>query len=98
MQKQGKVIIEEFPPERVELNIEITHHPELIIEMQRVAAQSGTNDFAIMLGVVAAYCEVVVDGTYTQQEIDKLCTILTNRLREKRQTLLLPTPMIQTLQ
>lgn len=75
----------EFPIERTELNIEITHHPTLIKEMAEVTlCNQGRNDFALMLGVVGAYCEVMIDGQYTEAEINKLCQILTDKLRAKR--------------
>lgn len=74
---------EEFPMERIELNIEITHHPTLIRELREIATVSDST-FETMLAGVAAYCEVAVDDYYSPEDINKLCAILTKKLREKR--------------
>ncbi len=79
--------LEEFPMERIELNIEITHHPELQRELLEIR-ELADNSFEVMLAGVAAYCEVALDGYYTQEELNKLCTILTNKLRKKRSLLI----------
>lgn len=75
--------LEEFPIERLELSIEITHHPLLIRELREIAALSD-GSFEVMLAGVAAYCEVAVDDYYSPEDINKLCAILTKKLREKR--------------
>lgn len=76
-------IIEQLPIEQIELNIEITHHPELQRELREIAAVSDRS-FEVMLAGVAAYCEVALDGYYSPDEINRLCTILTGKLRKKR--------------
>lgn len=94
------MILEELPKAQIELNIEITWHPELQACMLEVLAQNGGKyDFSLMLATVAAYCEVIVDDYYIPEEINNLCAVLTNKLREKRQTLLIPIGSpIQTIQ
>lgn len=77
----------EFPTERIELNIEITHHPELQRELIEIGSL-GDFSFETMLAGVAAYCEVALDGYYSQEELNKLCTILTDKLRKKRSLLI----------
>jgi hypothetical protein len=45
------------------------------------------------LGEIAAYCNIVVDGMYTQQELDRLEDILYRELSEASMVLV-QTPMI----
>lgn len=87
---------EDIPIERVELNIECTHHPELILKLREIQLLSDDNSFEVMLAGVAAYCEVALDGYYSQEELNKICTICTEKLRKKRM-LDLDKPVIQLL-
>jgi hypothetical protein len=75
---------EDIPIERVELNIECTHHPELIEKLREIQLLSDDNSFEVMLSGVAAYCEVALDGYYTQEQLNRICTICTEKLRKKR--------------
>lgn len=88
--------IEELPIERIELNIECTHHPELIEKLREIQLLSDDNSFETMLAGVAAYCEVAIDGYYFPDELNKLCTICTEKLR-KRRMIDLDRPIIQLL-
>lgn len=75
---------EDIPIERVELNIECTHHPELIEKLREIQLLSDDNSFEVMLAGVAAYCEVALDGYYTQEDLNKISTKCTEILRQKR--------------
>lgn len=75
---------EDIPIERVELNIECTHHPELIEKLREIQLLSDDNSFETMLAGVAAYCEVALDGYYTQEDLNRICTICTEKLRKRR--------------
>lgn len=88
--------LEELPIERIELNIECTHHPLLIEKLREIQILSDDNSFETMLAGVAAYCEVALDGYYSQADINRICTICTERLRKKRM-LELDKPVIQLL-
>jgi len=74
----------DIPIERVELNIECTHHPELIEKLREIQLLSDDNSFETMLAGVAAYCEVALDGYYTQDQLNRICTICTEKLRKRR--------------
>lgn len=74
----------DIPIERVELNIECTHHPELIEKLREIQLLSDDNSFETMLAGVAAYCEVALDGYYSQEDLNRVCTICTDILRKKR--------------
>lgn len=63
-----------------ELNKEVTRHSKLV-EIIRPVSQ---NDAAEMIGHVAAFCGIVLDGFYTEKEMEKLYKILLERLRKKR--------------
>jgi len=86
----------DIPIERQELNIECTHHPELIEKLREIQLLSDDNSFETMLAGVAAYCEVALDGYYTQEDLNRICTICTEKLRKKRM-LDLDRPIIQLL-
>lgn len=86
----------DIPIERVELNIECTHHPELIEKLREIQLLSDDNSFETMLAGVAAYCEVALDGYYTQDQLNRICTICTEILR-KRRMIDLDRPVIQLL-
>lgn len=73
-------ILEFFSDSRIALNHEIVEHPELCVLLANHPAQ----EFEIRLAEIAAYCEVVLDDWYTPKDLDKLCDILWNKLREKR--------------
>lgn len=69
-----------FDERRIELNKEIQNHPELC----DILASQDDREFELLLVQVATYCDVVLDGDYMPQELDRLCGILTDKLRAKR--------------
>jgi hypothetical protein len=86
-----------FPQEWIDLQIELSYHPDAILAVMSAADYVVANPFEhrldftdfetaflIKLAAIAAYCKVVVDGEYTRAQINNLCTILTNKLREQR--------------
>lgn len=76
----GKLTVEIFDQEIIDLNIEVGEHPALMEKLQEQPA----NEFEIRLAAIASYCEVILDATYTPEDIRKLCTLLTDKLRVKR--------------
>lgn len=68
---------EYFPEELIALKKEIQNHPDLLIQLYGVAT------FDEMLGTVAAYCEIVLDGAYTAEDILKIMDICVRKLKEK---------------
>lgn len=73
----GKYIVEMFDPEFVELQKELMtgYHPKLekLLEMQ-------PQDIDVRISIIAAYCEIVLDGIYTIADRAKLCGIMRERL------------------
>lgn len=69
-----------FSEPRIALNREVANHPELMELLQKHPA----NEFEIRLAEIASYCEVILDGVYSQMELDKLCDILYKKLIQKR--------------
>jgi len=75
-----------FAEERVRLAKEISENHPKLVELLQKHPQA---EFEIILAEVAAYCEVVLDGTYLQTDIDKLCDILYKKLVAKRVPIIL---------
>jgi hypothetical protein len=72
--------IEYFETELIELAKEVREHPDLHI----LFATQSDSDIYVQIMEVATYLNIIVDGTYLPEEILKLCTIMTRKLREKR--------------
>lgn len=49
-----------------------------------------SKDWIDVLGAIAAYCDIALDGTYMPEEIVRLTEILGNRLKQKDSIILLP--------
>lgn len=89
--------IQFFPIEFLELNAEITHHHDLITYLYQVRIDSKDSSLELMLSSVAAWLGILLDGAYTQDDLKRLATILTEKLRDKRtqSILILPSSTIQ---
>lgn len=77
-----------FPDEVIDLNKELQypeHEP-----LKEILANHSPHDFYIRLAQIAAYCEVILEGDYGEDELKKLCVILTARLKEKRTKIHIP--------
>lgn len=75
-----------FPESYIALNQELNNHPELCA----LLAKHPPQEFEIRLAEIATYCEVVLDGTYTPDDLEKIAHILWKRLREKSTLIILP--------
>lgn len=69
-----------FGKEKEDLTKEVKNHPQLLA----LLANHPVDEFEIKLAEIAAYCEVILDGEYSQGEIRHLCKILTEKLIHKR--------------
>jgi N-acetylglucosamine-6-phosphate deacetylase len=76
-----------FPEEYIELQKELQHHPKLIDAIQQYKQDDGV----IIILHIAAYCGVIVDGTYVEEDLVKLAGILLPKLKAMRET---PPPII----
>jgi len=81
------MIHEYFPPSLIALNEEILNHERLVYNLSVQEDQ----DVYIRIAEVAAYAGVVLDGTYTQEDIINLADMLVQRLRQMRATIIVPT-------
>ena len=75
---------EMFPPEVLALQEEITRHPALIAQL----ATCNSTAIEDRLAEVAAFCGVILDGTYDDADLVKLCGTLTNKLKEANEELI----------
>jgi len=70
--------LEYFDQRAIDLNSELMKHPELMELVSR------HNDPTVKLAHIAAYCEVALDGAYSEEECNVLARILTDKLIAKR--------------
>lgn len=73
-------VLDYFDPARIALNKEVKEHPAL----SALLSNYHPNDFHGMLGEIAAYCGIVIDGYYTDNELNQLCDILHTALSRSR--------------
>jgi hypothetical protein len=69
-----------FPREFLELQLEIENHPKLI----ELLGKHAPNEFEIRMAEICSYCEVILDGDYTEGDFTKLAKICTQKLWNKR--------------
>jgi hypothetical protein len=77
---KGHVKITYFGPALIALNREIENHGKLRMDL----AMQHAHEWETRLGVVAAYCGVVMNGHFSVEEIEKLAGVLTKILYQKR--------------
>lgn len=81
MSGAGKwVHINLFPEPFIQLQAELIHHPAL----QEVLQQQPGAEWEIRLAQIAHYCEVILDGNYLPEDIERICEILRIKLIERR--------------
>lgn len=73
-----------------ELNVEISHHPDLILRLNEYSIENPQAELVDKIAVVAAHLNILLDGIYDHESIMSLCEICTNKLREKRGSIILP--------
>lgn len=72
------MIHEMFPPIMLELQREIKNHPQLV---KKLAAMPDESPPEARMGMVFAYCGMVVDGYYNEEAVEKLITIALGKLK-----------------
>ncbi len=77
-------ILVEHPMELIELNVEISHHPDLIRRLTELLILTPNAGFEEKLAEIAAYCNVLLDGMYDETDIKSIATLCTKRLQEMR--------------
>ena len=69
-----------FHPNRTDLAQEVSNHPELV----KLLANHRSDDFELMLAEIGIYVGVILDGEYSQLDIDGVCKVLKEKLVTKR--------------
>ena len=72
-----KIVKEYFSEARIALVKEIRNHPPLMYMLQQI----GPAAWEQQLAEIAAYCFIIVEGTYSPKELDGLYDILIASLR-----------------
>ncbi len=69
-----------FPEAAIALNEEIAknHH-----ELANLLAQYPNRPLEVKVATVAAYCNIMVDGWFQENDLDKLIHLLLKKLKEK---------------
>ena len=78
----GKYVFELFPAEYIALDAELKteYHPKLAF-LNNYPAE----EIDMKLAQIAAYCEVMLDGDYAIIDRIKLCAVLVEKLKDKRE-------------
>jgi len=80
-----KTRLEFFSEERIRLDREIQHHPELVTILENQVHK----DFEVRIAEVAAYLGIILEGDYLPEDLDRLCGIMCNKLMEKRSNIIM---------
>jgi hypothetical protein len=75
-----KVVLQYFTEARVKMIYECNNHPVLVAELEAL----GKVDWAETIGEIAAYCNVMMDGIYTNDDLEILYPQLTKRMTDTR--------------
>lgn len=75
-----------FPQELIDLRLEIQKHPPLL----QILADQADKDVYIQIMEIATYCEILVAGEYTKDDMLNLCTMLTQKLMSMRTLIVIP--------
>lgn len=75
-----KHVKEYYHPTQIALSQEVSQHPELRL----LLTQYGPTQYEEMLGEIAAYVGIGVNGVYTEPELHGLYEQIIEKLRKKR--------------
>ncbi len=81
----GNLKIEMFHEDKVQLNLEVQKHPDLM----KLLANHPAGEYEIQLAEIAGYCGIALHGDYLPSDLDRLCGLLVKKLMEKRLPLIL---------
>ena len=73
-----------FTPARVALLSECNKHPVLVAQLHHLRDEEGDHSWEGMLGEIAAYCNVMTDGLYSDEDLEILYPQLTKRMTDTR--------------
>lgn len=88
---------EMFTRARIELMREVNKCPELCELIAQAVVVNPNLDWADVLAEITAYCNIMMDGLYSDRDLENLYPQLTHRLAKKRSPLILmnDAPLIQ---
>lgn len=78
----GGTTLEMFSEDHIALNKELLNHPIL---QTKLSLEIPDGEEGLVLGAIAAYCNVTMDGVYQREEIEHLYPLLVQKLRKLRQ-------------
>jgi len=86
--------IEYFPDGMIALQAELStgYHSSLMLKL----SQFPSKETEMRIACIAAHCHVLLEGTYDQNDLDKVCAVLAGRLEILREPV--PVEVIRTIQ
>jgi len=81
-----KLDLQFFPQQMLDLHTEVRKHPALM----KLLHDQENKDVYIQLMEIATYCEIVVIGTFTHQDILDLAEKCTRKLYSMRSSIIIP--------
>ena len=81
-----KLDIQMFPQQMLDLHTEVRKH----LPLMKLLHDQDNKDIYIQLMEVASYCEIVVIGTFTHQDILDLAEKCTKKLYSMRTSVIIP--------
>lgn len=70
---------EYFDPRMIALQEEVFNHPRLM----ELLAKHPPQEKEMRIAEIAAYCEVMLDGYYSEEQLNELADVLTRKLKQK---------------
>ena len=77
-------VIQPFPESFIALNQEICNHPELQKRIQKHHDADAELQFSKCIAEICTYCNVVIDGHFTESQFIEIADKLVWRLRDMR--------------
>lgn len=74
-----------FPESYIELSKECLEHPRLMALLYDLPVAA---DFSARLGVIAAYCNILLDDIYTPADMERIAELCIWRLKERKKTII----------
>lgn len=79
-ERRSKMHLEFFPPVALALAQEVKKHPKLL---ERLSLLGDAAPLEEQVAVIAAYCDMVLDGYYVEKELEIIFNDMVEKLRKK---------------
>lgn len=83
VENKAKVTLDYFSKARITMLIEINCHPILVAELLRLHEEDNFS-WEEQMAEIAAYCNVTMDGLYSNEDLEILYPQLTKRMADTR--------------